>query len=129
MLCDNARAISYLLSHCNSKVACAHPLGPMVIFMRKHLELAGCPFPPTAIQCFPCPPDRAGGFHPEHGVLLCQDQFMSKKHMEETMAHEMIHAFDHCRFKVDWNNLRHHACSEVGHTALRLQDPVDEFHN
>jgi inner membrane protease ATP23 len=29
------------------------------------------------------------------------------------MAHELIHAFDHCRFKVDWNNLRHHACSEV----------------
>jgi inner membrane protease ATP23 len=33
--------------------------------------------------------------------------------MEDTMAHELIHAFDHCRFKVDWNNLRHHACSEV----------------
>lgn len=27
--------------------------------------------------------------------------------------HEMIHAFDHCRFEVDWGNLRHHACSEV----------------
>jgi hypothetical protein len=31
------------------------------------------------------------------------------------MAHELIHAFDHCRFKVDWSNLRHHACSEVSH--------------
>lgn len=34
------------------------------------------------------------------------------------MAHELIHAFDHCRFKVDWNNLRHHACSEVSPLAV-----------
>lgn len=33
--------------------------------------------------------------------------------MEDTLAHELVHAFDHCRFKVDWGNLRHHACSEV----------------
>jgi hypothetical protein len=34
--------------------------------------------------------------------------------MENTMLHEMIHMFDHCRFNVNWLNLRHHACSEVG---------------
>lgn len=36
-------------------------------------------------------------------------------HLEDTMAHEMVHAYDHVRFKVDWeNNLRHAACTEVG---------------
>lgn len=35
-------------------------------------------------------------------------------HLEDTMAHEMVHAYDHLRFKVDWaNNLRHAACTEV----------------
>jgi hypothetical protein len=30
------------------------------------------------------------------------------------MAHEMVHAFDHLRFKVNWSdNLRHAACTEV----------------
>lgn len=30
------------------------------------------------------------------------------------MAHEMVHAFDHLRFKVNWtDNLRHAACTEV----------------
>lgn len=30
------------------------------------------------------------------------------------MAHEMVHAYDHLRFKVDWtDNLRHAACTEV----------------
>ena len=33
--------------------------------------------------------------------------------MESTLAHEMVHAFDHCRFKFDYKNLKHIACSEV----------------
>lgn len=39
--------------------------------------------------------------------------------MEDTLAHELVHAFDHCRFKVDWGNLRHHACSEVRQGCFR----------
>ena len=34
--------------------------------------------------------------------------------MEHTLVHELVHMYDQCVFKVDWNNLRHHACSEVG---------------
>ncbi|KAL1406323.1 Mitochondrial inner membrane protease atp23 [Vanrija albida] len=86
---------------------------PMIVFMLKHLKLAGCEFPASSMQCHPCDETRAGGFSPDYGILLCQNRFMNKKHMEDTLAHEMIHAFDHCRFKVDWNNLRHHACTEI----------------
>lgn len=89
-------------------------IGPMIVFMLKHLQLSGCAFPSSSIQCHPCPETRSGGFAPEHGILLCQNRFFNKKHMEETLAHELIHAFDHCKFNVDWANLRHHACSEVG---------------
>ncbi|GFZ49565.1 Mitochondrial inner membrane protease ATP23 [Saitozyma sp. JCM 24511] len=86
---------------------------PMVVFMLKHLRLSGCPFPDSAIQCHPCPDNRVGGFAPEYGILLCQNRFFSKKHMEDTLAHELIHAYDHCKFNVDWLNLRHHACTEI----------------
>ena len=86
----------------------------MIVFMLKHLDLAGCPFNSSAIQCHPCPDTTAGGFSPEHGILLCQNRFFNKKHMEDTLAHELVHAYDHCRFDVDWSNLRHQACSEVG---------------
>lgn len=35
-------------------------------------------------------------------------------HLEDTMAHEMVHAYDHLRFKLDWDSdLRHAACTEV----------------
>ena len=33
--------------------------------------------------------------------------------MEHTLVHELVHMYDQCMFRVDWNNLRHHACSEV----------------
>jgi hypothetical protein len=103
---------------------------PMIRFMAKHLSLVGCsPYnetisssiklPPILISG--CPPNLAGGFSPpqpgrppsESGILICSNRIMNKKHLENTMAHEMIHWWDNCRFQVDWNNLRHHACTEV----------------
>ncbi|WRT68406.1 mitochondrial inner membrane protease ATP23 [Kwoniella shivajii] len=86
---------------------------PIITFLLQHLKSAGCEFPSSSIQCHPCPESRSGGFSPDHGILLCQNRFFSKKHMEDTLAHELLHAYDHCRFKVDWMNLRHHACSEI----------------
>lgn len=50
---------------------------------------------------------------------------MNQTMVNHTIAHELIHAFDQCRIKVDWNNCMHHACSEVSllrtHQA-RLQE-------
>lgn len=81
--------------------------------MLKNLEEVGCKVDKKHFQCMPCDNTRSGGFSPEHGILLCQNRFFSKAHQEDTMVHEMIHMYDHCRFKVDWNNCKHHACSEV----------------
>lgn len=40
-------------------------------------------------------------------------------HLEDTVAHEMMHGYDHLRFKLDWaNNLRHAACTEVREAQL-----------
>lgn len=85
-----------------------------MIFMMKHLALSGCAVPQSNIQCAPCDMTHAGGFLPDvGGVVMCSGHFFNKKHMETTLAHELIHMYDQCKFKVDWSNLRHHACSEV----------------
>ncbi|KAK0536675.1 Mitochondrial inner membrane protease atp23 [Tilletia horrida] len=70
-----------------------------------------------------CAPGRAGGFQPmdppeESGILICSNRISSKGHLERTMAHEMIHWWDHCRFNVNWANVRHNACSEIRAAAL-----------
>jgi len=91
---------------------------PSVVFMLKHLKLSGCVVPPSNIVCAPCDLTRSGGFNPAGAIVLCQGHFADKKHMEDTLTHELIHMYDHCKFKVDWFNLRHHACSEIRANSL-----------
>ncbi|KAL7747274.1 Mitochondrial inner membrane protease atp23 [Sorochytrium milnesiophthora] len=91
---------------------------PIVRFMLQHLEAAGCPFTRRNMICQPCDATRSGGFAPEYGVVLCENRFISKSHMEDTLTHELIHALDHCRAKLDWSNCRHHACTEIRAASL-----------
>lgn len=89
--------------------------------MLKRLEKSGCPVAPKHLSCQPCSYDRSGGFVPDAGItILCQGRFWSKTHMEHTIVHELVHMYDQCMFKVDWNNLRHHACSEVRAVTITL---------
>lgn len=74
------------------------------------------PHLPIPIACRACPPTLAGGYSPALGILLCQNRIMNKRHMEDALAHELVHAYDGRRFEVkgDWGkDLRAHACTEV----------------
>ncbi|GAA5946318.1 hypothetical protein JCM3775_007102 [Rhodotorula graminis] len=103
---------------------------PIVRFLLAHISLlppsrnstmpapSSSPTPhlPLPITCAPCPPTMAGGFSPELGILLCQNRFMSRKHVEDALAHELVHAWDERRFEPrgKWGeDLRAHACTEI----------------
>lgn len=83
---------------------------PIIIFMNSELKKIGCSPP---VYCAPCPQQVHGGFSAEMGIILCENHNYTSRRMESTLAHEMVHAFDHCRFKVDHNDLKHIACGEV----------------
>lgn len=51
-------------------------------------------------------------------VVLCSDKGVNQTMMDHTMAHELIHAYDQCRVKLDRTNCLHVACTEV-HNAAR----------
>ncbi|KAI7883668.1 hypothetical protein K492DRAFT_235197 [Lichtheimia hyalospora FSU 10163] len=91
---------------------------PPVRFMIDHLKKVGHDMKRDHFICAPCDPTRSGGFSPQDGILLCYNRMNSKTHQEHTMVHEMVHLYDHHKFKVDWLNLRHHACSEVRAASL-----------
>lgn len=60
---------------------------------------------------------QTGGFDPNIGILLCANEVRNRKHLEDTLSHEMVHAWDHLRWKVDWlgdKDLKQSACTEVG---------------
>ena len=95
---------------------------PMVIFMQKNIRDLNGDLNAENVKCRRCPTRRnedgrlerqGGGFSPDHGILLCANEMRDKKHLEDTLSHEMVHAWDHLRWKVDWADLRHAACSEV----------------
>jgi inner membrane protease ATP23 len=86
--------------------------------MRSQLEKAGCPLNDSHFHCSNCDLSRSGGFIPSHGILLCQNRLLSKQHLQDTLTHELIHAFDHCTTNVNWNDCRHLACSEIRAISL-----------
>jgi inner membrane protease ATP23 len=95
---------------------------PTVIFLRKNIEALNGDLNGKNVQCRRCPTRRTeegqfvrqgGGFSPDHGILICANEMRDRKHLEDTLAHEMVHAWDHLRWKVDWADLRHAACTEV----------------
>ena len=38
--------------------------------------------------------------------------------MNDVLTHELVHAYDDCRARVDWDNLEHLACSEVSANVM-----------
>ncbi|KAI8093548.1 metalloprotease ATP23 [Halteromyces radiatus] len=91
---------------------------PPVRFMMDELKKIGREMSSEDFQCMPCDETRSGGFSPEDGILLCQNRLGTKTRQEHTMVHEMVHMYDHHKFKVNWSNLRHHACSEIRAASL-----------
>ncbi|PWW75807.1 hypothetical protein C7212DRAFT_281659 [Tuber magnatum] len=91
---------------------------PIVCFMLENIAKLNGRMDDSNIKCMPCENLQSGGFSPEYGVLLCQNRLRDRGHTEDTLAHELVHVYDHLRFRVDWEELKHHACSEIRASSL-----------
>lgn len=90
-------------------------LGPTIRFLSSSIRDLGGDLSSHNIYCRRCDKRQAGSFDPEYGIRICANEMRNQGHLEDTLAHEMVHAYDHLRFKLDWagGDLRHAACSEV----------------
>jgi inner membrane protease ATP23 len=91
---------------------------PIVRFLSEEVRKLGGDLNDSNILCRMCTNQQSGGFSLSHGILLCANQFRNRGHQEDTMAHEMVHAWDHLKFKVEDTNLRHQACLEIRASTL-----------
>ncbi|EDK36365.2 hypothetical protein PGUG_00463 [Meyerozyma guilliermondii ATCC 6260] len=91
---------------------------PSVKFMMEHVQKLGGNLSSKNITCDMCDGMKGGGFHPEMGILLCSNWIKDKWQLEDILTHELVHAYDHLKFKVDLTNLKHHACTEIRASAL-----------
>ncbi|XP_065185851.1 mitochondrial inner membrane protease ATP23 homolog [Sycon ciliatum] len=85
------------------------------------LESRGCPMRiGVNLLCERCDqPGLNGGFDAERAeAVVCENAVRNGQQVERVLAHELVHAYDHCRAHVNWSYLPHWACSEVRAAAL-----------
>lgn len=98
---------------------------PVITFMRGKISALNGRLDESNVRCVRCPARvtesgqvvrRGGGFSPWHGIEVCANEIRDRSHLEDTIAHEMVHAYDILRWKADLvgdKDLRQAACSEV----------------
>ncbi|XP_015136890.1 mitochondrial inner membrane protease ATP23 homolog isoform X1 [Gallus gallus] len=108
------RWLSKLLS---SEIDCSNVfLDPYAQLLIAAMKQSGCTvFNDRHFSCENCDGCVSGGFDSATSqIVLCQNNIRHQSHMNRVVAHELIHAFDHCRAHVDWfKNVKHLACSEI----------------
>ncbi len=112
-------------ARCEKDRAFLFQYSPTIRFLRDKIAALNGTLDESNVVCRRCPARVAedgrvvrqgGGFSPDHGILICANEMRDRGHLEDTLAHEMVHAWDHLRWKVDWRggeDLRHAACTEV----------------
>ncbi|OAA43086.1 Mitochondrial inner membrane protease ATP23 [Metarhizium rileyi] len=103
---------------------------PVVRYLSDRIQDLNGKLDRSNIHCRRCPSflaedgtqnRQSGGFDSNRGILICANEIRDRKHMEDTMAHEMVHAWDHLRWKMDWigdKDLKHAACTEIRASML-----------
>lgn len=88
------------------------------------IEQLGCSIPENFFKCMQEEGSQKrglGGFTVPTGndeiykpqIIIFENNIRSKSMLETTLQHELIHAYDICKGKVDYKNCSHHACTEV----------------
>lgn len=82
---------------CESQLDDVSKRVPIVRFLLEALEKAGCPIKRSFFEVEHCTQAVMGGFKPGGGVVLCHNNLSCRTDIENMLAHELVHAYDHCR--------------------------------
>jgi mitochondrial inner membrane protease ATP23 len=86
---------------------------PIIRYMTDNIRRLGGEMNSSNVRFRTCKQGMLGGFDHKYGIMLCANYVEKRSMLEDVMAHEMVHAYDHLRFTYDEKDLRHVACSEV----------------
>ena len=110
-------------ARCETQKSWLFQNSPIIRFLKSEIELLGpadgkASITERNVRCRRCTTKQSGGFGPDYGIMICANKLRNKGHLEDTLAHEMVHAYDHMRFKLDPLDLRHAACMEIRASTL-----------
>jgi mitochondrial inner membrane protease ATP23 len=121
-------------SNCMNRLEYAISSNPRVHHLLQSIEKLGCPIPKDFFSCQTCDKTISGGFTPNNDknnknyspkIIMC-DTPMDNTTFENTLVHELVHAYDQCKIKIDWKNCLHHACSEIRASSLSGECTYDQ---
>eukprot|EP00128_Syssomonas_multiformis_P010597 Colp12_sorted_trinity150504_noHs@163 len=89
----------------------------------------GCKTILKGITCRPCvgtTMEGSSGYYDSNSrrVVICCDHIKNEEDLNDTVVHELIHAYDRCRSFGDFSNLYNRACSEVRASSIGQCDKV-----
>jgi mitochondrial inner membrane protease ATP23 len=112
----DARYSAIDCSRCEKQRDYLLQFSPIIRYMSDNIRRLGGDINASNIRCRTCTTGMLGGFDHRYGIMLCANYVEKQSMMEDVLAHEMVHAYDHLRFKTNLDHetdLRHTACSEI----------------
>ncbi|KAH7644835.1 mitochondrial inner membrane protease atp23 [Dermatophagoides farinae] len=108
-------AENFVRIRCRYKVEKALNESPLVKLLVSALRSKGCEIDMNRhICCENCGEQVTGGYDTTRNqIVVCHNRVYTKEMTAAVIGHELIHMFDYCRAKLDFNNLDHIACSEI----------------
>ncbi|XP_065879303.1 mitochondrial inner membrane protease ATP23-like isoform X2 [Euphorbia lathyris] len=143
-LSQNPRPGGMTVEECDDRIR-RSLRNPMVKFLRKHLEKAGCGVGDNFIKAYDCDRNITGGYVPGEGIVVCHNHLRIQDEVNQVVIRKLIHAYDQCRAaNLNWSDCAHQACSEIragnlsgdchfkrellrGYTKLRGQGQSDNY--
>jgi mitochondrial inner membrane protease ATP23 len=126
---------------CCSQVQTLLTSDPHIDHLLRSAEARGCSLPGDFFRCVPCgyadeyskttknsttqntgATTEDGGrngvasgasFDPAVGVSLCEDRMSHSSAAKSALLHELVHTFDYCRARIDFETPEHVACTEI----------------
>ncbi|XP_063400216.1 mitochondrial inner membrane protease ATP23 homolog [Mytilus trossulus] len=100
---------------CESNVIWCKENDSQVKLMLAALKSKGCEINlGRHISCEPCRERCNGGYDPNSNqIVVCQNNTRKKDVCCSVLAHELTHAYDNCRAKVDFTDIEQVACTEI----------------
>lgn len=101
---------------------------PIIRYMNDNIQKLGGNLGRNNIRCRTCKTGMLGGFDHKYGIVVCANYIKSKSMLEDVISHEMVHAYDHLRFKTNLDHessLKEIACSEVGFSRTSTRAITD----
>ena len=88
---------------------------PMIQFLHSELVKENCKLP--KIECSNNAANM-NAIYKNNTITLFAPNIVTRKQLENIISHELVHAYDECRYKIDFDSCLMRACSEVRASML-----------